>query len=98
TRNQTPELLPYHDGPLTSFDGTVIHPLGLITVPTTFKENDGPSSIDTVQVEFRMIPYSAAYNCILGRPALKFKPCKQGFAMNQSHTYLAASGHQKVLV
>jgi hypothetical protein len=41
-RHQAPKLQLYHDGPLTTFDGTTTRPLELIMLPITFRDNDNP--------------------------------------------------------
>ncbi|MCH93170.1 hypothetical protein A2U01_0014118, partial [Trifolium medium] len=44
--------------------------MGSVTILTSFKDNDDPSSARTIQVKYIMVPCNAAYICILGRPAL----------------------------
>ncbi|MCI34739.1 hypothetical protein A2U01_0055959, partial [Trifolium medium] len=69
-RNQAPELQPYQDGPLTAFDGTTTRSLGLIMLPTTFRDNSHPPSTCTIQIKFLVMPCNAGYNCILDRTTL----------------------------
>ncbi|XP_022028954.1 uncharacterized protein LOC110930045 [Helianthus annuus] len=54
--------------PLISFSGEVVRPIGQITLPTTFKDNDRSR---TVQLTFLVVGTHSSHNVILGRPGLR---------------------------
>ncbi|MCI30080.1 hypothetical protein A2U01_0051289, partial [Trifolium medium] len=70
-KHQITKLQPYKDGPLTAFDSATIQPLEFVTLHTTFGDNQNPSSLRTIQAKFLIIPCNSAYNCIMGRMALR---------------------------
>jgi hypothetical protein len=55
-------LLPNARGPLTAFNET--QPLGIVVMPTTFKDEKTSTSTRPIQV------CPSVYNCILGMPTL----------------------------
>ncbi|GAU25750.1 hypothetical protein TSUD_216820 [Trifolium subterraneum] len=63
-------MLPYIGGPLVPFNESVTQPLGIIILPTTFRDGKTSTSRRTIQVKFLVIPCTSVYNCILGTPTL----------------------------
>ena len=61
------ERLVLTNSPLVGFGGTIVYPLGTVTLPITI--GDYPQQI-TKDVTFLVVDCSSAYNAILGRPTL----------------------------
>ena len=59
------ERLVLTNSPLVGFGGTIVYPLGIVTLPVTI--GDYPHQI-TKDVTFLVVDCSSAYNAILGRP------------------------------
>ena len=62
-RIERERLIPTN-APLIGFGGTMVHPLGAVTLPVTV--SDYPQQI-TKDVTFLVVDCSSAYNAILGR-------------------------------
>jgi hypothetical protein len=70
---------PYYGGPLATFDGSLIQPLGFVTLLTTFENKGDLASQRTIQVKFLIVPCESWYNCILGRTALNWEQYRQQY-------------------
>ena len=65
-RIERERLIPTN-APLVGFGGTMVYPLGAVTLPVTV--GDYPQQI-TKDVTFLVVDYSSTYNTILGHPTL----------------------------
>ncbi|MCH99833.1 hypothetical protein A2U01_0020848, partial [Trifolium medium] len=63
-------LCPYEGTDLHGFNGSTIHPWGLINLHVTFENKEIRNSKKTVEVQFLVVPCDSVYNFILGRPTL----------------------------
>ncbi|MCI28255.1 hypothetical protein A2U01_0049455, partial [Trifolium medium] len=63
-------ICPYKGTDLHGFNGSTIHPWGLINLPVTFENKEIRNSKKTVEVQFLVVPCDSVYNCILGRLTL----------------------------